>query len=176
MYTSPRSTATAGVCSFLWNPAAFSQMYFPALSPPCFLGSTFLLSKSWAIFLATISIHSACYGPFPLWGLAWGNYMTNPWEPVLLRSCLPTVWRARSCYLLTGSWCLSIWPGQDQELHHCSVLKVLQWIPDLWSGRHSSRLLLGFCPALSRLLSFHPDCLYCSAGRSVWVVLGPFPC
>ena len=32
----------------------------------------------------------------------------------------------------------------------------------------------GFCPALSRLLSFHPDCSDCSAGRSVGVVLTLF--
>ena len=121
------------------------------------------------------SVCSACYGPFPVLGLAWGNYETNPWEPVLLRSFLHTVWRAPSCYLLTCSWRLSIWLCQDQELYPCSVLKVYQWIPALWSGYHSSPLLSGCCPALSRLLSFHPDCSECSAGWS-GVVLSLFPC
>ena len=67
------------------------------------------------------------------------------------------------------------WPW-PLELYPCSVRKVLRWIPALWSCRHSSRPLSGFCPALPRLLSFHPDCSDCSAGQSVGVVLSPFPC
>ena len=63
LYSSVRSTATVRASSFLWNPsktsnanlAEFSQVFFPPLYPPWFGVSTFLLSKSCASFLATIS-------------------------------------------------------------------------------------------------------------------------
>ena len=93
----------------------------------------------------------------------------------MLQSFLRTLWRAHSCYLLTRSWCLSIWCCKDQQLYPCSVRTVFQWIPALWSGRHSSRLRSGFCPAVFRLLSFRPDCSDCSSGRMVGVVLSFFP-
>ena len=71
-----------------------------------------------------------------------------------------------------GAWVFDL---VDQQLFPCSVLKVFQRIPALWSGRHSSWPLSGFCPVLSRLLSFHPDCSDYSAGQSIGVVLSPFP-
>ena len=71
---------------------------------------------------------------------------------------------------------MSIWPCQNREVYPCSVVEVLQWIPALWSGRHLSRHLSGFCSALSRLFPFHPDCSDCSVWRSVAVVLNPFHC
>ena len=52
---------------------------------------------------------------------------------------------------------------------------MLWWTSSLLSGCYSSWILSGFCPTLSRLLSFHPDCSNYCGGWSVPVVLSPLP-
>ena len=124
LYASSRSTITARVCSSgilrrhrmrIWPSfhrwffllgvlLGLGALRFSFLSPeqtswPQSIPSVF----PWCFALWGYGIRSVCHGPFPVWGLAWGYCVTNPREPALLRSFLRTVWRARSCYLLTGS-------------------------------------------------------------------------
>ena len=125
-------------------------MGFPALYPPWFGGSTFLLSKPWASFLATI--HPISFPvlfcivriryPFSFMVLSrfWNWLKVTMWPIFGNLSCCEAFFVQTKRSLLIGSWCLSIWPCQDQELYPCSVLKVFQWIPAVirWSFEPTS--------------------------------------